>query len=178
MNRRNFLGLALAAAATPAFARKADSADSTPRILSFHHQHTNERLTICYRIGDEYQRPALQQINHLLRDFRTNEVIQIDPQLLDILYEVRLSLGNEEAIYEILSAYRSPETNAMLRSRSRRVAKKSLHLKGQAIDVRLSNTRSRRIRDLAIAMGRGGVGYYPKSDFVHLDTGAVRSWIA
>jgi len=137
MNRRGFLGLALAATVTPALAAKAEP---KPRILSFHHQHTDERLTVCYRIGSSYQRRALEQINHLFRDFRTGDVASIDPELLDLIYDVRQSIGNEDAVYEILSAYRSPKTNAMLRSRSRRVAKNSLHLTGQAIDVRLSNT--------------------------------------
>jgi uncharacterized protein YcbK (DUF882 family) len=175
LNRRIFLGIALAATAAPAFATKTDA---KPRFLSFHHQHTDERLTVCYRIGDNYQRSELGKINHLFRDFRTGDIVPIDPKLLDILYDVRRSIGNEDAIYEVLSAYRSPQTNAMLRSRSSRVAKKSLHLTGQAVDVRLANTRSRRVRDIAVALGRGGVGYYPRSDFVHLDTGTVRRWVA
>lgn len=175
MNRRKFLGLALATAATPALAH---TPDTKQRILSLHHQHTDEHLTICYRIGDNYQRSALQRINHFLRDFRTGDTVPIDPKLLDLMYDVQQFVGNEDAVYEVLSAYRSPTTNAMLRSRSRRVAKHSLHLTGQAIDVRLSNTRTRRIRDTAIALGRGGVGFYPRSDFVHLDTGAVRRWSA
>ncbi|AGA90717.1 hypothetical protein Thimo_1952 [Thioflavicoccus mobilis 8321] len=175
MNRRSFLGIALAATTAPAFAAKTDP---HPRLLSFHHQHTGERLTVCYRIGDNYQRSELQKVNHLFRDFRTDDIVPIDPKLLDILYDLRRSIGNEDAVYEILSAYRSPKTNAMLRSRSRRVAKKSLHMRGQAIDIRLSNTRTRRVRDTAVALGRGGVGYYPNSNFVHLDTGTVRRWVA
>lgn len=175
MNRRIFLGLALTAAATPAFAQRGRPKQ---RILSFHHQHTGERLRICYRIGDNYQRSALQRINHFLRDFRTGDTIPIDPKLLDLIHDVQQQVGNEDAVYEVLSGYRSPKTNAMLRSRSSRVAKRSLHLTGQAIDIRLSNTRSRLIRDIAVDLERGGVGYYPHSDFVHLDTGPVRRWRA
>ncbi len=175
MHRRLFLGLALAGVAAPVLAR---TSDAQQRVLSFHHQHTDERLTICYRVGDNYQRSALHKIDQFMRDFRTGDTIPIDPRLLDLLYDVRRLVGNRDAVYEVLSAYRSPRTNAMLRSRSRGVAKHSLHLTGQAIDIRLSNTRTRRVRDTAIALGRGGVGYYPGSDFVHLDTGAVRRWSA
>jgi len=175
MNRRAFLGLALAAATAPAFAANS----STKRhILSFHHQHTGEKLRLCYRIGENYQRSALQRINHFLRDFRTDDIIPIDPKLLDLLHEVQQQVGNKDAVYEVLSGYRSPRTNAMLRARSSRVAKHSLHLTGQAIDIRLSNTRSPLVRDIAIDLGRGGVGYYQHSDFVHLDTGPVRRWRA
>lgn len=175
MNRRMFLGLALASATAPVLARTGYTQE---RVLSFHHQHTGERLTICYRIGDNYQRSALHKVNHFLRDFRTGDTIPMDPKLLDLMYDVQRLVGNQDAVYEVLSGYRSPKTNAMLRSRSRRVAKHSLHLTGQAIDVRLSKTRTRHVRDTAIALGRGGVGYYAGSDFVHLDTGAVRRWSA
>ncbi len=173
MNRRYFLGLALSAAAAPAFARKSSE---RPRVLSFHHMHTDERLSVTYRIGDRYQRSALQKINEFLRDFRTGETIAIDPQLMDVLYDVKGSLGDVDARYEILSAYRSPHTNSMLRRTSRGVAKNSLHMTGKAIDIRFPDLPTRKIRDAAVALGRGGVGYYPRSDFVHVDTGKVRRW--
>lgn len=175
MNRRIFLGLTLAAVATPVLAR---TTDSTRHVLSFHHQHTNERLTVCYRIGEHYQRSELQKVNHFLRDFRNGDSVPIDPKLLDLLFEVKRDLGNPNGVYQVLSAYRSPHTNAMLRNGSSRVAKRSLHLTGQAIDVRLTDTSTRRIRDCATALGRGGVGYYSRSNFVHLDTGSVRRWNA
>ncbi|NKN32526.1 YcbK family protein [Marichromatium bheemlicum] len=173
MNRRHFLGLALSTAAAPVFAR---TPAERPRVLSLHHLHTNEKIAVTYRIGDRYQREGLNKLNHFFRDFRTNDVVAIDPQLFDILYDVKLRLGDPDATYQILSAYRSPRTNAMLRRTSSGVAKKSLHMTGQAVDVRFPDLSIRHLRDTAVALGRGGVGYYPRSNFVHLDTGTVRRW--
>ncbi len=175
MNRRYFLGLSLSAVAAPALARRPAE---RPRALSLHHMHTDERLSLVYRVGDHYKRSALQDLNWFLRDFRTGDKVAIDPQLFDLLYDVKASLGDTEARYEILSAYRSPQTNAMLRRTGHRVARNSLHLSGQAIDIRFPDLATREIRDAALALGRGGVGYYPGSDFVHIDTGAVRHWRA
>jgi uncharacterized protein YcbK (DUF882 family) len=175
MNRRYFLGLSLSAVAAPALARRPTE---RPRALSLHHMHTDERVSLVYRVGDHYKRSALQQLNWFLRDFRTGDKVAIDPQLFDMLYDVKASLGDTEARYEILSAYRSPQTNAMLRRTGHRVARNSLHLSGQALDIRFPDLATREIRDAALALGRGGVGYYPGSDFVHIDTGAVRHWRA
>ncbi len=175
MNRRYFLGLSLSAVAAPALARRPAE---RPRALSLHHMHTDERVSLVYRVGDHYKRSALQQLNWFLRDFRTGDKVAIDPQLFDLLYDVKASLGDTEARYEILSAYRSPQTNAMLRRTGHRVARNSLHLSGQALDIRFPDLATREIRDAALALGRGGVGYYPGSDFVHIDTGAVRHWRA
>jgi len=175
MNRRYFLGLSLSAVAAPALARRPTE---RPRALSLHHMHTDERVSLVYRVGDHYKRSALQELNWFLRDFRTGDKVAIDPQLFDLLYDVKASLGDTEARYEILSAYRSPQTNAMLRRTGHRVARNSLHLSGQAIDIRFPDLATREIRDAALALGRGGVGYYPGSDFVHIDTGAVRHWRA
>ncbi len=173
MNRRYFLGAALSAAAAPAFAKKPSE---RPRVLAFRHLHTDERIAVTYRIGDSYQRGALEGLNHFLRDFRTGDMVAIDPRLLDILYDVKVNLGDADARFDILSAYRSPQTNQMLRAKSGGVAKNSLHLKGQAIDVRFPDLPTRYIKDAAVELGRGGVGYYPRADFVHLDTGTVRRW--
>jgi uncharacterized protein YcbK (DUF882 family) len=173
MNRRYFLGLALSAAATPVLAKK--SADR-PRVLSLHHMHTDERITVTYRTGERYQRAALAKLNHFFRDFRTGDTVPIDPQLFDILYEVQCHLGDPDARYEILSAYRSPYTNAMLRRTGHGVARNSLHMSGQAVDIRFPDCASRKIRDAALSIGRGGVGYYRSADFVHVDTGKVRRW--
>lgn len=173
MNRRYFLGAALTVAATPAFARRPAE---RPRALSLHHMHTDERISLVYRVGDRYQRSALAKLNQFLRDFRTGDAVPIDPQLFDILYDVKDRLGDPDAGYEVLSAYRSPHTNAMLRRSSHRVARNSLHLYGQAMDIRFPDLPTRQIRDAAVAIGRGGVGYYPSSDFVHVDTGKVRRW--
>lgn len=173
MKRRYFLGLALAAAATPLTALAAGPRE---RVLRLHHMHTDERLEVTYRIGDRYQPQALQRLNHFLRDFRTNDTMVMDPRLFDFLHDVSARLGDPGARFEVLSAYRSPATNSMLRKTSSGVAKNSLHLTGQAIDIRLPGVTSRLVRDTAIGLNRGGVGYYQRSDFVHLDTGKVRCW--
>lgn len=173
MNRRYFLGAALTVAATPAFARKPPE---RPRGLSLHHMHTDERISLVYRVGDRYQRSALNKLNEFLKDFRTGEAVPIDPQLFDILYDVKANLGDTEARYEVLSAYRSPQTNSMLRRSTHGVARNSMHLYGQAMDIRFPDLPTREIRDAAVAIGRGGVGYYPSADFVHVDTGNVRRW--
>jgi uncharacterized protein YcbK (DUF882 family) len=173
MNRRHFLGAALCAATAPAFARVSSE---KRRVLSLHHLHTDERISVTYRVGDSYQRSALAKLNDFLRDFRTGDSVAIDPQLFDLLYDVKTSLGDPDARYEILSAYRSPRTNAMLRRASSGVARNSLHLSGKALDIRFPDHPTRRIRDAALRLSRGGVGYYPKSDFVHVDTGRVRRW--
>lgn len=176
MNRRYFLGAGLAFASVPAWAKSGYARSQAPRPLSLHHLHTDERLTVTYRIGDHYQRSALQKLNHFLRDFRSGDTIAIDPRIYDLLYDVQDRLGGDGAVFEIISGYRSAQTNSMLRRTSSGVARKSLHMSGKAIDVRLSDMPTRYIRDTAVALARGGVGYYPKSDFVHLDTGRVRRW--
>jgi uncharacterized protein YcbK (DUF882 family) len=145
------------------------------RSLSFYHTHTQKTLEVTYSAGGEYVESALAEINDFLADFRTGDTIVIDPGLLDLIYDVRTSLGSN-GTFEVISAYRSPETNKMLRGLGRGVAKKSQHLLGKAIDVRLRNVKSSVLRDAAIKINRGGVGYYEKSDFVHLDTGRVRRW--
>jgi uncharacterized protein YcbK (DUF882 family) len=174
MNRRYFLGVGLAVASAPVWARRA--ADSQVRTLSLHHLHTDERISVAYRIGDNYQRSALKRLNYFLRDFRTGDEAAIDPRLFDLLHDVKLRLGHDDGTFEIISGYRSPRTNAMLRRTSSGVARQSLHMTGQALDVRLTEMPTRNIRDAALTLSRGGVGYYPRSDFVHLDTGRVRRW--
>jgi uncharacterized protein YcbK (DUF882 family) len=174
MNRRYFLGAGLAVASAPVWARR--SIDTDVRTLSLHHLHTDERMSVAYRIGDHYQRSALKRLNHFLRDFRTGDETAIDPQLFDLLYDIKQRLGHADGTFEIISGYRSPRTNAMLRRTSSGVARRSLHMTGQAIDVRLTETPTRNIRDAALTLSRGGVGFYSRSDFVHLDTGRVRQW--
>jgi uncharacterized protein YcbK (DUF882 family) len=114
-------------------------------------------------------------VNRFLRDFRSGEIHPIDPRLLDILYQLQI-LADRAATYEVISGYRSPQTNAALHRVSAGVAEHSLHMEGRAIDVRMTGFPTRRLRDLAMSLGVGGVGYYARSDFVHLDTGRVRSW--
>ena len=145
------------------------------RSLSFYHTHTQKSLEITYAVGGEYVESALEEVNDFLADFRTGDAIVMDPELLDLIYDVRASLGSN-GTFEVISAYRSPETNQMLRDAGRGVAKKSQHLLGKAIDVRLRNVDSSDLRDAALSLRRGGVGYYEKSNFVHIDTGRVRRW--
>ena len=145
------------------------------RARRFYHTHTSEKLDVVYAQNGAYIAVALDQVNQLLRDFRSGDVHPIDPRLLDILADVQERTGGSGR-FEVISAFRSPATNDMLRHHSSGVAQHSLHLRGQAIDVRLSGTDTRNLRRAAVAMARGGVGYYPASDFVHLDTGRVRTW--
>lgn len=172
--RRSFLRrssttlLALTPAA--AWARAAEC-----RSLSFVHTHTGETLSCVYYQAGCYQRATLARVNHFLRDFRTSEVHPIDPGVLDILFTLRTRAARDEP-FHVISGYRSPQTNAMLRRRSMGVAQHSLHMEGKAIDVRLPGFSTRGLQEIALTMRRGGVGYYPKSDFVHLDTGRVRFW--
>lgn len=143
--------------------------------LSFYNLHTAEKLKVTYRERGAIVPGTLDAINHLLRDFRTGEVHTIDVNLLDtlsLLYERFDRRGR----FEIISGYRSPQTNEALRQATTGVAKKSLHLSGRAIDVRATAAQTKDLRAAALKLQRGGVGYYPKSNFVHLDTGAVRTW--
>ena len=145
------------------------------RSLSFVHTHTGERLSTVYFEDGQYRAGELERINRLLRDFRSGDVHTIDTGVLDILADLRVLADHDEA-YEVISGYRSSQTNAALRRHSSGVAEHSLHLQGRAIDVRLSGFPTRKLRELALEMGRGGVGFYPQSDFVHLDNGRVRYW--
>ncbi len=145
------------------------------RRLWFYHTHTGKQLDVIYALDGRYIDSALTEVNEFLSDFRSGDIKTIDPDLLDLLYDIRESLGNE-GMYEVISAYRSPKTNEMLRSHSSGVARNSQHLLGKAIDVRLEGVDLASLRDAAIAMQRGGVGYYEASNFVHVDTGRVRRW--
>lgn len=175
-NRRKFLGKSLQFAAGATLLSPALSLARNLEIcdLSFYHTHTGQSLDIAYKISGHYDSAALQKINYHLRDFRTRETHPIDPCLLDILYSVRQQAGG--GVFEVISGYRSPKTNGMLRKRSSGVAKRSLHMKGKAIDIRLTGIKTKEIRNIALSLKQGGVGYYAKSDFVHLDTGRVRCW--
>ena len=148
---------------------------SDTRALSFRHLHTNEKLSLDYFSDNHYQSESLNKFNYLLRDFRSSEVYPIDPKLFDLLYAIKLATGSKGQ-FEIISGYRSPKTNNMLRSKSNGVAKRSLHMQGKAIDVRLTDVNTDSVRRAAIALKAGGVGYYRKSNFVHLDTGRFRTW--
>lgn len=145
------------------------------RTLSFYHTHTGGRLRITYAERGRHIPEALEEITLFLRDFRSGEAHPIDPLLLDKLHQLQRLTGGTGA-YEIISAYRSPQTNEMLRTNSSGVAQRSLHMEGRAVDVRLQGVETRRLRQAAMGLQAGGVGYYPDSDFVHVDTGRVRTW--
>jgi uncharacterized protein YcbK (DUF882 family) len=145
------------------------------RSLELVNTHTAEHLKADYFLDGSYCEQSLFALNHLLRDFRTGDVAPIDPQLFDLLHGVA-ALAGKEPRFEVISGFRSPATNAMLNGRSSGVAKRSLHMEGRAIDVRLQGYPTDRLRDLALSMQAGGVGFYRQSDFVHLDTGRVRTW--
>jgi uncharacterized protein YcbK (DUF882 family) len=173
-SRRFFLGAGLVVAGgllSPA----ARAALAEPRRLSFYHTHTGETLSTTYWEGGSYVPGALGEIDYILRDFVNNSERPIDRRLLDVLAALHRRLDSR-APFEIISGYRSPATNAMLRAHSDGVAKNSFHMKAMAIDIRLSDVPLRDVRRAAMDLGRGGVGIYPVSDFVHVDTGPVRYW--
>ena len=145
------------------------------RRLSFVHTHTGWALEVTYWHDGGYDPESLREANEFLRDFRTKTAKEIDPELFDVLYEIKNTTGSRKP-FQVISAYRSPETNDMLRQEGRGVAKNSYHMRGQAIDIRLADVPTNRLRDVALNLGRGGVGYYEVSNFVHVDTGPVRRW--
>ena len=172
-DRRRFLQCAGAALLLPFSSAWAGGPQR--RSLSFVHTHTGEQLSSVYFDAGQYRPSELQRINYLLRDFRTGDLHPIDTGVLDILADLRV-LADRDEPYEVISGYRSPLTNAALRRHSSAVAEHSLHLQGRAIDVRLPGFPTTRLRELALGMGRGGVGFYAQSDFVHLDNGRLRYW--
>lgn len=147
------------------------------RSLSFYAMHTGEELTADYCVDGRYQPQELRAIARILRDHRTDQVHAIDPMMLDIVHAVRRMVGSQDTVH-VVSGYRSPETNEAKRRRSRwsGVAKDSYHLYGKAIDLILPNRDMRQVRRAALALESGGVGYYPRSGFVHLDCGPFRTW--
>jgi len=152
-------------------------AATAPRALRFENMHTGESLTLTYATGATYITAALDGIRHFLRDFRNGAVHDIDPGLLDQLHRLAEVTGTQ-APFQVISGYRSPETNLMLQREGHGVATHSLHLEGRAIDIRLADVALADLRDAALSLRAGGVGYYPSpdSDFVHIDTGRVRRW--
>jgi uncharacterized protein YcbK (DUF882 family) len=152
-------------------------ASAMPRSLRFEHTHTGEKLALTYAVGDQYVASALDQIEHFLRDFRNGATHAIDPGLLDQLHLLSAATATR-APFQVISGYRSPATNAMLRREGHGVAAQSLHLQGKAIDIRLADIALADLRDAALSLRAGGVGFYPSpaSDFVHVDTGRVRRW--
>ncbi len=176
LSRRQFLFAAsqLALGLWVSSPLKAFSTPYNNQELSFLNIHTREKLTICYAPG-ACSLGTQEQIDILFRDFRTGEMYPTDPGLLDTLYCIQQQVKSQ-GVFEVISGYRSPKTNQYLRRISTGVAKNSLHMKGRAIDVRLNGLPTHLLRDIATQLRHGGVGYYAKSDFVHLDTGPFRTW--
>ncbi len=145
------------------------------KAIALHNANTGENLELFTRSGRQRNVDCLGQVQKFLRDHRTGEQHAIDPDLIDILAEIQYAC-DRQGVFEILSGYRSPKTNAMLQKRSGGVASKSYHMTGQAIDIRFPGLSTRELRNVARSLKRGGVGYYPKSSFVHIDTGPVRTW--
>jgi uncharacterized protein YcbK (DUF882 family) len=145
------------------------------RNLSFYNTHTGEELSATYWVEGEYQQSELKAIDYILRDFRTGDVIEIDNALLDLLNVLQHKMGSKQP-FQIISGYRSPQTNTALRKKSNGVARKSMHMEGKAIDIRLPGCDLSDLRKAALDLQAGGVGYYPASEFIHVDTGPVRHW--
>ncbi|HEY4407405.1 MAG TPA: DUF882 domain-containing protein [Xanthobacteraceae bacterium] len=155
------------------------TAEGDTRTISLHHMHTEEDLTITYKVNGRYDEEALKKLDYELRDWRRDETIHMDPRLIDLVWEVHRDVGSSEPIW-IVCGYRSPQTNAMLRQRSSGVAKFSQHTLGKAMDFYIPGVPLEQLRAIGLYLQRGGVGFYPTSGspFVHLDTGNVRHWPA
>ncbi|QJE74433.1 DUF882 domain-containing protein [Aerophototrophica crusticola] len=154
---------------------EAASLSAPRRTLQFVSLHTGEKLKVTYWADGRYLPTALQDVNEMLRDWRTGEQTRMDPKLLDLLFQLRQKLRADQA-FQVISGYRSPKTNSMLHASSDGVASKSLHMEGKAIDIDMAGRQLKKIRQAALDLRLGGVGYYPKSSFVHVDTGRVRQW--
>ena len=147
-------------------------------VLHMHHLHTGETLDVVYRVGNSYVPGAIQKLNYFLRDHRTNDVSHYDPKEFDLLHSVMAKLGKPNGVIDIVCGYRTPWSNRFLRSRSAvtGVAKNSQHMQAKAIDIRVPGVATSKLRDIALSLHGGGVGYYPVSQFVHVDVGPVRQW--
>jgi len=179
ISRRDFLAAGFVSMAACLFPYKAVAAISkvfsAERVLSFHNTHTGENIKAVYWSDGAYVPQALADINYILRDYRTGEVKEIDADLLELLFALQRELESKGSVH-IISGYRSPETNSLLSLISGGVAKDSLHVEGKAIDIRLPGYELKSLQRAAADLRRGGVGYYPLSDFVHVDVGRIRYW--
>jgi uncharacterized protein YcbK (DUF882 family) len=185
MDRRGFLKMGAMAAllgmfpnsAFSAINRKNKNAKINPsKALHFYNPHTGDKLDVSYFSKGRYSPAALKDINRIFRDYRTGAIKKIDPHLLDYLYGISLKLETRSSPFHIISGYRTPETNAMLCRESGNVAKNSLHIQGKAVDIRLPDRKISAIRRVAVSLKKGGVGYYPSENFVHVDVGDIRCW--
>ena len=174
--RRAVLRLGIAAVVTAAAGpARAGLARPPMRALALRNLHTDEMVRATYWADGAWQTDGLREINHVLRDFRTGDVKDIDPGLLDLMHRLAALAGTDQP-FEIISGYRSPRTNAQLADQGSGVAKKSLHMQGKAVDLRLPGVKLSSLRRAALSLQGGGVGYYPRSGFIHVDTGSVRFW--
>ncbi|HEU5046501.1 MAG TPA: DUF882 domain-containing protein [Rickettsiales bacterium] len=150
-------------------------AEEEKRSLHFYNVHTGESLKTVYWEQGVYVSDAMKDIAYIMRDYRSNDMIDIDPHLLDVIALLHKNLDSRKP-FDVISGYRTPRTNAYLHKHTGGVNPNSLHMQGKAIDIRLDDCRLRQVRDMATSMHKGGVGYYPGSDFVHIDTGPVKHW--
>jgi uncharacterized protein YcbK (DUF882 family) len=144
--------------------------------LKLYNTHTRQHIEVTYRHGSEYIPEALSTLDVFLRDPLNGDVHHFDPHLFDVLFDLTRTTGHPDAEIDIICGYRSPQTNEYLRTHTSGVAKHSLHMEAEAIDIRLPGVKTSQLRDAALALGRGGVGYYASSDFIHVDVGRVRRW--
>jgi uncharacterized protein YcbK (DUF882 family) len=168
----------LATIAVQAFYAPAARLDVLPeeRHLRFYHTHTGERLDVVYWRNNIYDANALKQLDRFLRDSRTGDIHHFDPHLFDVLFDLTRLVGSRNSEINVICGYRAPQTNDYLRTHTSGVAKQSLHMEAEAIDIRIPGVRTSNLRDAALTLGRGGVGYYAASDFIHVDVGRVRRW--
>jgi len=178
LDRRSVLLGAAACGMTQLFTRAAWAA-LPERRLFFRNAHNNERIDVCYFAGGRPRADGIAEVNHFMRDWRTNDVARMDTDLLDALVRLHAATdADKRAYFTLISGYRSPKTNAILHRGTPGVASKSQHMLGKAVDIRLKNVPLDRVHKAAVALRAGGVGYYPDSGFVHVDTGRVRTWRA
>jgi uncharacterized protein YcbK (DUF882 family) len=179
-SRRLFLAGAMLCLLVPTGTRAQERGDSTQhgqeQALRLYNTHTGERLEIVFRRGEQYVPGALAKLDYFLRDHNTGDVRHFDPRLYEILADLTASVGHPNGEIDIVCGYRTPSTNESLRAHTTGVAKNSLHIQAEAIDLRMPGVDTLTLRRAALALQRGGVGYYPHSDFIHVDTGRVRQW--
>jgi uncharacterized protein YcbK (DUF882 family) len=179
LSRRKFIGLMLCAGISGIFSKSALAAieelTTTEKSLSLYSPHTKDSFNGIYWRNGKYVKDALKSINHIMRDFHSNDIKQIDTHLLDLLSAISIKLKSEAPFY-VISGYRTPETNAQLRKRGKGAAKNSYHIQGKAVDIRLPGYKTSALRRTAYKLKGGGVGYYPHQRFVHIDVGPLRYW--
>ena len=168
--------LVLAASSMAGLGLATDAPSNQEHHLRLYHTHTGERIDIVYRRGDNYLPEAEAELDHFLRDHRTGDVKHYDPHVFDILSDLAAAVGHPNGEIDVICGYRTPWSNEFLRARSAGVAKHSQHMQAHAIDIRIPGVDTLTLRNAALALGRGGVGYYPRSEFVHVDTGRIRTW--